>query len=200
MTWWPRRARSAAAVLPAGPPPITTTSQLSVFIACKPKSTRCAALGRRGVALRGVDSADRVHGVRLRRGLVVPVTLDAGQTQREAARITAARLQVAEGHFHDQLRPEVDGPLIAVRLALLELPGLPLQHGIGESLERLSEHHVTARGGVEGAQMQIGEFASTATMSPLGGQHHQIEGVRALDLEPADAAVAGFIGRGERLR
>src|SRR5262252_6813850 len=143
MTWWPRRARSAAAVLPAGPPPITTTSQLSVFIACKPKSMRCAALGRRGVALCGVDSADRVHGVRMRRSLVVPVTLDARQSQREATRIAAARLQIAEGHLYDQLRPEVDGPLIAVRLALQELPGLPLEHGIGEPLEGLAEHHVT---------------------------------------------------------
>jgi hypothetical protein len=56
------------------------------------------------------------------------------------------------------------------------------------------------RGGIEGAQMQIGQFAGTPAVAPLGGQHDEIEGMRTFDLEPARAPIAGFIGRVQRLR
>ena len=35
---------------------------------------------------------------------------------------------------------------------------------------------------------------------PLGGEHHEVERVRGLHLEPLRAAAAGFVGRARRLR
>src|SRR5207249_10917441 len=48
--------------------------------------------------------------------------------------------------------------------------------------------------------MQVGELAGAPAMAPLRRQHDQIEGVRTLDLEPALAPIAGFVGGIERLR
>jgi hypothetical protein len=36
-------------------------------------------------------------------------------------------------------------------------------------------------------------------VTPFGGKHYEIERVHALDLEPGHAALAGFVGRRERL-
>ena len=48
--------------------------------------------------------------------------------------------------------------------------------------------------------MQIRERAAAAAVTPLGGEDHQVERVRTLDLQPACAAITGFVGRIERLR
>src|SRR5262252_4246563 len=208
ITRWPDRASSAAAVLPAGPPPITATSQFSMLIACKPKAAHSVApdmqssapLGARHAALGGIDAAYRVHGVGLRGILVGAIALHSSESERETPRITAARLQVAESHFHDQLRLEVDGRAVAMRLALEELSGLPLEHYIGETLEGLAEHDVLPARRIKGAEMQIGELAAATAMTPLGGEDHQVQCVRSLDLEPACAAIAGLVWRIERFR
>ena len=48
--------------------------------------------------------------------------------------------------------------------------------------------------------MQIGQLSRATAMAPFGGEHDEIEGVSALDLEPARAAIAGLVRRIERLR
>src|SRR5205814_7051543 len=80
-----------------------------------------------------------------------------------------------------------------------KLPGLPVEHRVGEALEGLAEHDVLAGRRVEGSEVQVREIAAAAAVSPLGGQHDEVEGVRALDLQPARAAVARLVGRIERL-
>src|SRR5205823_9422586 len=81
-----------------------------------------------------------------------------------------------------------------------KLSRLPFQHGVGEALERLAEHDVLAGDRLAGTEMQVGELAGAPAMAPLRRQHHQIEGVRTLDLEPARAPIAGLVGGSERLR
>ena len=49
------------------------------------------------------------------------------------------------------------------------------------------------------AQVQVAEPSLAAAVAPLGGEHDQVERVRALDLEPAGAAAAGLVRRVERL-
>ena len=48
--------------------------------------------------------------------------------------------------------------------------------------------------------MQVRELARAPAVAPFRREHHEIERVRALDLEPARAAIAGLVGRIERLR
>ena len=48
--------------------------------------------------------------------------------------------------------------------------------------------------------MQVRQLAGATAVAPFGCEHHQVERVSALDLEPAGAAIAGFVGRVERLR
>ena len=47
--------------------------------------------------------------------------------------------------------------------------------------------------------MQVRQLARTPAVTPFGREHHEIERVRALDLEPARAAAAGLVRRIERL-
>ena len=84
--------------------------------------------------------------------------------------------------------------------ARLELARLPLEHRVRQALESLAEHHVLLRGWVESAEMQIRQFSLATAVTPFRREHHEIERVRALDLEPARAAIARFVGRIQRLR
>src|SRR6202023_919565 len=77
---------------------------------------------------------------------------------------------------------------------------LPFEHRVREALESLAEHDVFAAGRLQGTEMQIRKLAAAASVAPLGGQHHQIEGVRTLDLEPAPPPFAGRVARLRRLR
>src|SRR5579863_10722917 len=86
-----------------------------------------------------------------------------------------------------------------MRLELEEAAGLPLKHGIGQALEGLAEHHIGARLGVAGAEMEVRELAAAAAAAPLSCQHHQVKRVSPLDLEPARTTIAGFVGALERL-
>jgi hypothetical protein len=47
--------------------------------------------------------------------------------------------------------------------------------------------------------MQIRQLAAAPAAAPLGGQHPEIERMRALDLEPARTAIAGLVRSSERL-
>ena len=49
------------------------------------------------------------------------------------------------------------------------------------------------------AEVQVREPALAPAAAPLHGQHHEVERVRRLELEPVEAALAGGVGRGQRL-
>ena len=53
--------------------------------------------------------------------------------------------------------------------------------------------------GIAGTEVQVGQPAPPPAVSPLGGEHDEVEGVTRLDLEPADAAATGVVDRVERL-
>src|SRR5262245_58015947 len=91
-----------------------------------------------------VDAAYGFHRIGFLGLLVVAVALDARETQRQPAWVTRARLQVAERDFDDELGSHIDRPVVATYLAHQEFPRLPLEHRIGQALERLAEHHVLA--------------------------------------------------------
>ena len=48
--------------------------------------------------------------------------------------------------------------------------------------------------------MDVGQLAGAPARPPLDGQHHQVKRVDRLDLQPAGAAAAGLVRRGQRLR
>jgi len=109
-------------------------------------------------------------------------------------------LQIAESDFDDQLGPHVDRPAVVANLARLQLLRLPFEQRVGQSLERLAQHHVFAGRRVERAEVQVRELAGAPPVAPFRCEHDEIQRVHALDLEPARAAIAGFVGRIERLR
>ena len=47
--------------------------------------------------------------------------------------------------------------------------------------------------------MNVGQLSFTPARPPLDGQHHQIQGVNRLDLEPTGPAAARLVRRGQRL-
>ena len=49
------------------------------------------------------------------------------------------------------------------------------------------------------AEVEVGQLAGAPAVAPLGGQHHQVEGVHGLDLQPGGAAPARAVGGVERL-
>src|ERR1700733_8569579 len=102
--------------------------------------------GRRGrrARLRGKNLAYRIQGVGVLGTLVVPVALHPREPQCQAARITGADLQIAEGYFHHQLGPHVHRPLVAVRFAGEQFLRLPFEHGVRQTLEGLAQHDVFA--------------------------------------------------------
>ena len=52
---------------------------------------------------------------------------------------------------------------------------------------------------IAGAQVQVRQPSAPPAMAPLRGEHHEIERVAALDLEPRRTARAGRVGSGQRL-
>src|SRR5207244_7999446 len=77
--------------------------------------------------------------------------------------------------------------------------GLPSEHFVGHPLERLAEHYEATVARVAGAQVQVAEPTAAAPVSPLAGQHNEVKRVRTFELAPGGAAIAGFVGSGERL-
>jgi len=76
---------------------------------------------------------------------------------------------------------------------------LPGEQLVGEALERLAEHHPAARLRIARPKVQVGQPPLPATVAPLDREHHQVERVPRLDLDPARAAPPGRVGRGQRL-
>src|SRR6266704_4550294 len=87
--------------------------------------------------------------------LVGPVVLHAGEAQGEAARVLRARLHVVEGDFHHELGAHVHRVAIARGLELEQLTGLPRERLVCHPLERLAEHHESARVRVAGAEVEV---------------------------------------------
>jgi signal recognition particle subunit SRP54 len=146
-----------------------------------------------------VEPAHRLDGVGLGGGLVLAVPEHAGEAQREATWVPGAALDAVEGDLHDEFRPHVHGVGIPVVFQREQPFGLPGQQLIGQALERLAQHDESARVRVAGAQVQVGQPAAASPVAPLDGQHHQVQGVPGLDLDPPGAAAAGRVRGLQRL-
>ena len=70
---------------------------------------------------------------------------------------------------------------------------------VREALERLAEHDEPARLRVARSQVQVREQPLPPSVAPLDGEHHEVERVDGLDLDPAGAAPAGLVGRARGL-
>ena len=145
------------------------------------------------------EGADGVDGVGLGGGLVLAVAQHPGEPQREPARVARAALDAVEGDLHHQFGADVDGVGVPALLQREQPFGLPGQQLVGQPLEGLAEHDEAARGRVAGAQVQVGQPAAAPPVAPLDGQHHQVQRVPRLDLDPPGAAAAGRVRGGERL-
>ena len=89
---------------------------------------------------------------------------------------------------------------VAAALEGEELLGLPGEHLVRHALERLPQHDEAALRGIgAGAEVEVREPAAAASVSPFGGEHHEVEGVCRLHLEPGGAARPRFVARLERL-
>ncbi len=77
--------------------------------------------------------------------------------------------------------------------------GLPGEQLIGHPLERLADHHRLAAVRVPGAEVDIGQVAGAPAVAPLGAEHHEVQGVHRLDLQPGPAPPAGRVRRVQRL-
>src|SRR2546430_15441584 len=82
---------------------------------------------------------------------------------------------LVERDFGDDLGADVHGVVVASDLDLEEFLGLPGEHLVGQSLERLAEHHESAAFGVARAQMQIAQRAAAPAAAPLRGEDDEIE-------------------------
>ena len=77
---------------------------------------------------------------------------------------------------------------------LLEPLGLPGEHRVGHSLERLAEHHEAVTPRVSRAEMKVAQEAAAPSVTPLRREHHEVERVARLDLQPPGATPAGGVG------
>src|SRR4029450_12182953 len=128
------------------------------------RPSRSPRIGPRGARM------DRPHGldrVGLLRTLVRAVALPPGEPQSKAGWVPRAALHPVEGHLHDQLGSHVDREVVAVSLELEEPLGLPSEHLVGHSLERLSKHHVPPGCRVAGSQVEVAEPALPPTVPPF---------------------------------
>jgi hypothetical protein len=75
-----------------------------------------------------------------------------------------------------------------------EMLGLPREHLVGHALERLPSMTKPPLAGSRAPEVNVAEPAGAPPVAPLRGQHHEVERVRGLDLEPAETAPPGLIG------
>ena len=141
-----------------------------------------------------------LEGVGLPCGLVGPVAQHPREAQRHAAGIARAGLHSVERDLDDELGPHVHDVAVAGDLQLEQLLCLPSEHLVGESLERLAEHHESISGGVTSPEVEIAQPAATAPVPPLRGEHHEVERAHRLHLQPTRAAAARHVGLIERLQ
>src|SRR5690606_21182762 len=146
------------------------------------------------------EGADGVDRVGVLGALVGAVAQDPGETEGHAARIAGRALHAVEGDLHHQLWTDLYGPLVRGTLGeFQEAFRLPGEQLVGQALEGLPQHDEPARRRVAGAEMEVGQLALPAAVTPLGGQDHQVERVAGLHLDPARAAPPGRVRGRQRL-
>jgi hypothetical protein len=87
---------------------------------------------------------------------------------------------------------------VSSRLPLEDLLGLPAQQLVGEPLERLA-HHDESAVAAACTEVEVRQPALTPAVSPLGGQHDEVERAHRLHLAPRLTATAGLVRRRCRL-
>src|SRR5215469_12577223 len=119
------------------------------------------------------ERADRVNGVGLRGGLVLAVTEHPGESERHATGVATTGLNTVKGDLRHEFRADAHDAERSRRSGLLaigqgEQPlGLPRQHRVGETLERLAEHDELAGLGIASAEVQVRQPARTPSVAPL---------------------------------
>src|SRR4029453_1102277 len=121
----------------------------------------------------GASAKHRLHAldrVRLIGALVVAVSPHAGEAQGDAAGIARRDLHAVERDLDDLLGLDVHDVAVATgALADLEFEealGLPPEEIVGETLERLSDHHPFALRASR-RKVQVREPSPAATVAPL---------------------------------
>src|SRR5262245_17273779 len=140
-----------------------------------------------------------IDSVRLLGWFVGAIAKHPGEAQRYPARVAGAALYSVEGDLYDEVWLDPHQPVILLYCSGEELLGLPGQQLVGHAFECLAEHDELATAGIASAKMEVGQPAPAATMTPLGGENDEVEGVPRLHFDPAGAAAAGGVGRVERL-
>src|SRR5918995_343122 len=163
-------------------------------------------LGRvRGSQCSALSAEHCLHaldGVCVVGSLVVPIATHTGKAEGDPTGIARGDLDTVERDLDDLLWLDVDDVAVAPR-AFAELEreeplGLPAQQLVGESLERLADHHPLAVGATR-REVQIGEPALAATVTPLDGDDDEVECVDRFDLAPRAASPACVVWRVEVL-
>ena len=132
-------------------------------------------------------------------GLVLAVAEHPREAERDTAGISRAALHAVEGDLHDEFRADVHGPVVAVVRQLLQSRRLPCEQLVGEALERLAEHHPATGPRVAGAEMQVRQPPATPAVPPFHREHHEVQGVPRLHLDPPGAAAARRVRGGQGL-
>src|SRR5436305_1528723 len=81
------------------------------------------------------------------------VALDAGEAEREPARVAGGGLDAVERDLDDELRAYQDGDPAPGGLTGEQLAGLPLQELVREPLEALPDHQKLAGSRVQGPEV-----------------------------------------------
>jgi hypothetical protein len=84
------------------------------------------------------EEPDGFDGVGFGGGLVLPVPLQPGEAEGDAAGVAGRCLHAVEGDLGHHLRPDEHGDPFPVRLELEESLRLPGQGGVGQPFERLA--------------------------------------------------------------
>jgi hypothetical protein len=108
-------------------------------------------------------------------------------------------LHAVEGDLHHEHGLDVHHVPFVSQGELLELLRLPGEGLVGEPLEGLAEHDEVAGRRVARAEVEIAEPAAAPSAAPLRGEHHEIEGVGRLQLQPLGPAAPRLVGRVEGL-
>src|SRR5580658_2715858 len=109
-----------------------------------------------------------LKGIGFGGGFVRAKALHPGKTQSQTAHVARADLDFVERNFDHQLRLDVHGIAVAVDFKLQQFLRLPLEHFVGEALERLAQHCEAALFGVARSEMQVAEPSLATAVSPLG--------------------------------
>src|SRR5262249_3835799 len=115
--------------------------------------------------------------------------------KRDTPWVAGRGLDAVDGDLDHELGPDEHCNPPSPGLAREQLPRLPLQHLVGETLEALPDHDEPAIDRVAGSEVEVREPALTPPVPPLGAEHDEIVGPYRLQLQPCLAAPAGGVDR-----